>query len=98
MSAHAIVELPPVENEPVRSYAPGTPERVELRERLTEMQAERLDIPCVIGGREVRTGNTFEAVMPHRKDHVLADVHEGAAAEVEQSIKAAAPSWTSART
>jgi len=93
VSAHAIVELPPVENEPVRSYAPGTPERVELRERLTEMQAERLDIPCVIGGREVRTGNTFEAVMPHRKDHVLADVHEGAAAEVEQSIKAAADAW-----
>ena len=93
MSAHGIAQLPPAENELVRSYAPGTPERAELRERLTEMQAERLEIPCVIGGDEVRTGKTFEAVMPHRKSHVLADVHEGAGPEVEQSIRAAAEAW-----
>ncbi len=93
MSVHAIVELPPVENEPVRSYAPGTPERAALKQRLTEMQAERLEIPCVVGGKEVRTGTTFEAVMPHRKQHVLADVHEGGAAEVEQAIMSAAGAW-----
>jgi len=88
-----VVELPPVENEPVRSYAPGTPERAAVRQRLTEMQAERLDIPCVVGGKEVRTGTTFEAVMPHRKQHVLADVHEGGAAEVERAIASAADAW-----
>ncbi len=93
MSAHGIFDLPPAENEAVRSYAPGTPERAELRGRLDEMQAERIEIPCVIGGRESRTGTTFEAVMPHRKSHVLADVHEGGPAEVEQSIKAAAEAW-----
>jgi 1-pyrroline-5-carboxylate dehydrogenase len=92
-SAHAIVQLPPVENEPVRSHAPGTHERAELKRRLDEMQNERLEIPCVIGGREVRTGRTFEAVMPHRKQHVLADVHEGAGPEVEQAVKAAADAW-----
>jgi 1-pyrroline-5-carboxylate dehydrogenase len=93
VSAHGIFDLPPPENEPVRSYAPGTPERTELRGRLEEMQAERIEIPCVIGGREVRTGTTFESVMPHRKSHVLADVHEGGPAEVEQSITTAADAW-----
>ncbi len=93
MTAHAIPELPPVQNEPIHSYAPGTPERGELRVRLQEMQSQRLEIPCVIGGKEIRTGRTFEAVMPHRKAHVLADVHESAGPEVEQAIKAAADAW-----
>jgi 1-pyrroline-5-carboxylate dehydrogenase len=93
VSAHGIFDLPPAVNEPVRSYAPGTSERAEVRRRLEEMQSERIEIPCVIGGREVRTGTTFESVMPHRKSHVLADVHEGGPAEVEQSIKAAADAW-----
>jgi 1-pyrroline-5-carboxylate dehydrogenase len=93
MSAHGIAQLPPAENEPVKSYAPGTPERAELKVKLQEMQSQRLDLPCVIGGKEVRTGRTFEAVMPHRKSHVLADVHEGAGPEVETAIKAAADAW-----
>ncbi len=57
------------------------------------MERERLDIPCVIGGEEVRTGDTVEAVMPHRKNHVLADVHQGGAAEVDRAIKVAADAW-----
>ncbi len=57
------------------------------------MQSEKIEIPCVIGGKDIRTGNTFESVMPHRKEHVLADVHQGAAAEVEQAIAAAADGW-----
>ena len=56
MSAHGISRVPEPYNEPVRSYAPGTPEREELRVRLTEMESQQLDIPLVIGGEEVRTG------------------------------------------
>ena len=93
MAAHGIFDLPPVENEPVRSYAPGSPERAELRQRLQELQANRIEIPCLIGGKEIRTGNTFEVVMPHRKSHVLAEVHAGGAAEVEQAIAASAEAW-----
>jgi 1-pyrroline-5-carboxylate dehydrogenase len=93
MATHGIFKLPPVDNEPVRSYAPGSPERAELQRRLAEMEAERLEIPCVIGGEDVRTGATFDAVMPHRKDHVLATVHEGGAAEVERATAAAATAW-----
>ena len=47
----------------------------------------------VIGGEEVRTGDTFESVMPHDKDHVLATVHKGDASHVEQAIKAAGEAW-----
>jgi 1-pyrroline-5-carboxylate dehydrogenase len=93
VSTHGIFRPPPAVNEAVKSYAPGLPEREELKRRLEEMEAERLDIPCVIGGEDVRTGDTVPAVMPHRKEHVLADVHQGGPAEVERAIKASAEAW-----
>src|SRR5690606_19040420 len=62
-------------NEPVRGYAPGSPERAELKSRLTSMASERIEIPIVIGGEEIHTGETTQAVMPHAHDHVLADWH-----------------------
>jgi 1-pyrroline-5-carboxylate dehydrogenase len=93
MSAPGIFRLPAPTNEPVRSYAPGTPERAELRRRLDQMQSERIELPCVIGGEEVRTGDTAEVVMPHRKSHVLAEVHQGGADEVERAIEAAGEAW-----
>ncbi|HEY8628331.1 MAG TPA: L-glutamate gamma-semialdehyde dehydrogenase [Gaiellaceae bacterium] len=93
MGTHAIFRPPPAENEPVRSYAPGSPEREELRVRLAELQAQQLELPLVIGGEEVRTGETFEAVMPHKKSHVLAMVHKGGAKEVERAIAAAGEAW-----
>jgi 1-pyrroline-5-carboxylate dehydrogenase len=93
MSAPGIFRPPAPQNEPVRSYAPGTPERTSLQARLEQMRGERIEIPCVIGGRDVTTGNLREAVMPHDKDHVLADVHQGGAQEVEQAIAAAGEAW-----
>jgi 1-pyrroline-5-carboxylate dehydrogenase len=77
----------------VRDYAPGSPERHELRRRLDEMRREPLEIPCVIGDEDVMTGETFAAVMPHDKDHVLADVHKAGADEVERAIEAAGAAW-----
>ncbi|HEX6700532.1 MAG TPA: L-glutamate gamma-semialdehyde dehydrogenase [Gaiellaceae bacterium] len=93
MSEHGIFRLPEPQNEPVRSYAPGTPEREELRVRIAQMQGERIEIPMVIGGKEIRTGDTFGAVMPHDKDHVLADVHKGGPEHVQQAIDAAGAAW-----
>jgi 1-pyrroline-5-carboxylate dehydrogenase len=93
MSRPGIFRPPPVVNEPVRDYAPGSPERAELEGRLAELQAERLELPCIIGGEEIRTGNTFEAVMPHAKDHVLGDVHKAGSPAVDGAIAAAAQAW-----
>ena len=93
MSSHGIFRPPPAVNEPIKSYAPGSPEREELKRRLAALEAERLDVPCVIGGEDVRTGDTVPAVMPHRKEHVLADVHQAGAAEVERAITASADAW-----
>jgi 1-pyrroline-5-carboxylate dehydrogenase len=93
MSTHAISRVPEPYNELVRSYAPGAPEREELRRRLQQLEAEQLDLPLVIGGEEVRTGDTFEAVEPHNRSHVLATVHKGGPKEVERAIAASADAW-----
>ena len=77
----------------MKDYAPGSPERAELQRRLAEMQGERIEAPLVIGGEEIRTKDKAEAVMPHRKEHVLADVHQGGAKEVDRAIEAAGEAW-----
>jgi 1-pyrroline-5-carboxylate dehydrogenase len=77
-------------NDPTRSYAPGTPERQSLKNKLKSMAAEKIEIPLIIGGKEVRTGDTATQVMPHRHGHVLATWHKAGPAEVQQAIKAAA--------
>ncbi|HEU4994834.1 MAG TPA: L-glutamate gamma-semialdehyde dehydrogenase [Gemmatimonadaceae bacterium] len=84
-----IRRVPAPVNEPVKAYAPGSPERTELKARLTKMAAERVDIPIMIGGREIRTGKTAHAVMPHNHKHVLADWHRAEASHVTQAIDAA---------
>jgi len=90
--------VPPPVNEPVKGYAPGSPEKAELKARLEAMAGERIEIPLVIGGREVRSGETAKAVMPHDHGHVLADWHKATKEHVAQAIEAAAaarPEWAS---
>jgi 1-pyrroline-5-carboxylate dehydrogenase len=89
MSRPGIFLPPKPANEPVKDYAPGSPEREELQRRLRELENDRIEIPSVIGGKDVKTGNTFEAVEPHRKEHVLADVHAAGPEQVEQAVAAA---------
>lgn len=93
---HATVRVPTPVNEPVRSYAPGTPERADLKGALERMSAERIDIPMIIGGHEVRTGKIGEATMPHDHQHVLATFHQGERNHMRQAIEAALaakPAW-----
>jgi 1-pyrroline-5-carboxylate dehydrogenase len=81
--------VPPPANEPVKGYAPGSPERTSLKKRLAEMAGDRIEIPLVIGGRAVRSGETAESVMPHDHGHVLADWHKASREHVEQAVRAA---------
>ena len=81
--------VPTPVNEPIKGYAPGSPERADLKARLKSMAGERVDIPIVIGGREVRTGTTVQSVMPHAHQHVLGDWHKATKANVTQAIDAA---------
>ncbi len=90
--------VPPPANEPVKTYAPGTPERTELKSRLASMAAERIEIPVVIGGKEFRSGKLAQAVMPHDHSHVLADWHMATPAMLQQAVAASAEArkeWSS---
>ncbi|MFH1278466.1 MAG: L-glutamate gamma-semialdehyde dehydrogenase [Candidatus Eisenbacteria bacterium] len=82
------IELP--KNEPVLSYAPGSKERDELKRELSRLSSKKIDIPCVIGGRSVRTGRLAECVMPHDHRHVLGVYHKAGKEEVALAIGAAA--------
>src|SRR3954466_1364073 len=82
--------VPQPVNEAINSYAPGTPQRTELKARLKSMAAEQVDIPLIIGGREIRTGQTHDTVMPHDHGHVLAKFHVAGPEHVQQAIAAAA--------
>jgi 1-pyrroline-5-carboxylate dehydrogenase len=84
-----IPRVPPPLNDANRMYLPGSPERAQLKARLSEMASERIDIPIVIGGREIRSGRVEQAVMPHDHRHVLADWHVAEPEHVHQAIAAA---------
>src|SRR5436853_7118884 len=68
--------VPPPVNETIKSYAPGSPERASLKARLTSMAAETAEMPLIIGGKEIRTGDTATSVMPHDHQHVLGTWHK----------------------
>jgi 1-pyrroline-5-carboxylate dehydrogenase len=95
-AARRRVPLP--ENDPNLTYRPGSPERADLKARLAAMAAEVIDIPVIIGGREIRTGDTGTVVMPHDHGHVLATWHKATpalAAEAAASALEARREWAS---
>jgi 1-pyrroline-5-carboxylate dehydrogenase len=86
---NAITRVPQPINEPVSSYAPGTPERATLKEALKRMASERVEIPLVIGGQPTRSGKTGEMRMPHKRTHVLGTFQEADASHVDKAARAA---------
>ena len=76
------------ENEPARDYAPGSPEREELVKKLAELKSRPVDIPLIIGGKEVRTGKTADIIIPHDNKKILGRFHKAGAAEVQLAIDA----------
>jgi len=91
--ANGIVRVPEPVNEPIGSFAPGSAEKASLKKKLDEMLAEQIEIPVIIGGKEIRTGKTTEAVCPHDHSHVLATVHQAGEKEVARAVEAAQKAW-----
>ncbi len=89
MSGLGIFSLPFPENEPVLNYAPGSPEKEALKAALDKMSNEKIEIPLIIGGKEIKTGKMGKCVMPHDHSHVLAEFHMAGEKEVEMAVEAA---------
>src|SRR5215208_6268568 len=90
MSFSGIPRVPTPVNDFNRSYVPGSAERAELKARVKEMSSAQVDIPIVIGGKEIRTGRVQQVVMPHNHKHVLGQWHAAGPEHVQQAIAAAA--------
>ncbi len=90
---NAYFKVPEPYNEPVRTYAPGSPERAALKAKLADMQSQQVEVPLIIGGQEVRTGRTVEMRAPHDHNLKLGVYHQAGAKEVEMAIEAALSAW-----
>ena len=86
---NAILKVPTPVNEPVYSYAPGTPERDLLKAAIEEITNKKVEIPLIIGGKEVRTGKMGKVVMPHDHQHILGECHLAGEKEIKMAIDAA---------
>ncbi len=84
-----VYKLPQITNEPVKSYAPGSPERAALKTTLAELRETVVDLPMIIGGKEVRTGKKVDIRPPHDHAHLLGHYHQGDATHVQMAIDAA---------
>lgn len=76
-------------NGPIKDYAPGSPERAEVMAEVDRISNEEIEIPLIIGGKEIRTGNTGKVVMPHNHSKALATYHKAGEKEVQMAIEAA---------
>ena len=91
-----VYKLPNITNEPIKSYAPGSPERAALKEKLNEIHNQVVDIPMIIGGKEIRTDKLADIRPPHDHQHLLGHYHQGDASHVQLAIDAAMkakPAW-----
>ncbi|MEW6012036.1 MAG: L-glutamate gamma-semialdehyde dehydrogenase [Elusimicrobiota bacterium] len=86
---NTIFKMVQPENEPILSYAPNTPERKELKEKLKEMKSEVIEIPLIIGGKEIRTGKTADVIIPHENKKIIAKYHKATSKEVNLAIEEA---------
>ena len=90
---NSIISFPTPANEPVKAYLAGSPERVALEKELERQSNLVVDIPIIIGGKEIRTGNTGQVTCPHDHKHVLATYHKVGKKEVEMAVEAAMEAW-----
>ena len=90
---HGIIDVPTPFNEPVFSFAPGSPEKKALKKKLEKMLGEEIEIPLIIGGKEVRTGNFADCRCPHDHQHLLGRYHKAGPKELDLAVKEAKKAW-----
>ncbi|MBN1981773.1 MAG: aldehyde dehydrogenase family protein, partial [Chitinivibrionales bacterium] len=86
---NAKAQIPLPINEPIKSYLPGSPERSAIKAKLKEMRTQHIEIPVIIDGKEIKTGNTGTCVIPHDHKTVLATYHKAGEKEVAMAIQSA---------
>ena len=86
---NGIFRIPRPVNEPILQYAPGSRERAELSTKLKEMLNGQIEVPMIIGGQEVRSGNLADIRCPHDHRHVLGKCHQADAAFAIKAVDAA---------
>lgn len=94
--SNGIFKLPAIGNEPIKSYAPGSPERISLQAKLKELRSKEVDIPMIIGGKEIRTNKLVDVRPPHDHKHLLGRYHMGGKQHLQDAIDAAMaakPAW-----
>ena len=87
--SNAYFKVPQPINEPVKAYKPGSSEKEELRNKLSELKSEQIEVPLIIGGEEIRTGDTGEMKIPHNHSRVLGIYHKAGKKEVNMAVEAA---------
>ena len=92
--SNAYFKTPAPINEVIRSYAPGSPEKTSLKTRIIEMKSQQIDVPLIIGGEEIRTGDSAEMRIPHDHAHVLGVYHRASEKEVNMAVDAAMQAQT----
>ncbi len=90
---NSIINFPLPANEPVKAYLAGSPERVALEKELERQSKMVVEIPIIIGGKEIRTGDMGEVTCPHDHKHVIARYHKVGKKEVEMAVDAAMKAW-----
>jgi 1-pyrroline-5-carboxylate dehydrogenase len=86
---HGTFQTPAPRNEPVLDYAPGSPERTSLEAELQRQASEEVELPVIVGGEEIRTGDTAPMVCPHDHGHRLGVYHRAGTAEIQRAMDAA---------
>ena len=87
--SNAYFKVPTPVNEPVLSYAPGSKEKEELKKKISELKSKEIEVPLIIGGKEIKTGNTGDMRVPHNHSKKLGVYHKAGKKEVEMAIEAA---------
>lgn len=87
--SNAYFKVPDPINEPVLSYKAGSPEKLALKKALQELQTQEIEIPLIIGGEEIRTGDLAEIRVPHNHSKLLGKYHKASSKQVNQAIEAA---------